>query len=113
MNIRASNSMNNASFEYEAYFCQKSSKNSINTNFNVSSDDLVASKANLLQLLIRFAISTEFDTRERQFNNYAGIMDQKSDPVLILEFDPIEIPMDFVIKWIDPLSIRHLLNFLN
>ena len=104
MNILVESRRNNVSFEYEAYFTTKSSKQLISTSFNMSSNISSSLKSQILQILTRFAVSTNFDTKERDFTNYASVIDQKSDPSLLIEFDPIEKEFEFWIKWINPLS---------
>ena len=53
-----------------------------------------------LQNLIQIEISTEFDARERKFSkNYASIIDQKDNPELLMEFDPLDKPLEFSIEW--------------
>ncbi|RMZ98478.1 xylosyltransferase oxt [Brachionus plicatilis] len=47
-------------------------------------------------------VSTNFDQKERQFSNYANIMDVDDNPYVSMEFDPINEPIEFSIKWIDP-----------
>lgn len=104
VNILVESRRNNVSFEYEAYFTTRSSKQLISTSFNMSSNISSSLKSQILQILTRFAVSTNFDTKERDFTNYASVIDQKSDPSLLIEFDPIEKEFEFWIKWTNPLS---------
>lgn len=119
MRIETSNRRNNISLEFEAFFVPQPVKESIITvaSFNSSSSllpELAALRSQLLQSLIRFVISTDFDTKERQFvTNYASVMDQASDPALLIDFDPIEKDIEFWITWTNPLSKIELLGIFS
>lgn len=111
--IETSNRRNNISFEYEAYFMPRSSKETIKviqpSASLSSSEELNAVRSQLLQILTRFVVSTDFDSKERQFNNYAAVMDQKSDPALLMDFDPVvDRDIEFWITWSNPSSKRHV-----
>jgi len=70
-----------------------SKKNLTYTNNSVDS---------FLNNLVTIEISTEFDSRERKFSkNFASVIDQNDSPELLLEFDPLEIPLEFSIEWYD------------
>lgn len=109
MRIETSNRRNNISLEFEAFFVPPPVKENIikATSFNSSSllPEFAALRSQLLQALIRLVISTDFDTKERQFvTNYASVMDQAGDPALLIDFDPVDKDIEFWITWTNPLS---------
>lgn len=113
--IQTSNRRNNISFEFEAFFTPRLVKETIivpNLSHSSSKTELISQKSNLLQNLIRFIVSTDFDSKERQFANYASIMDQTSDPALLMDFDPIDKDIEFWITWTNSLSIKTKIFFL-
>ena len=102
INVKSFNKRNNITIGYEALFTPKSSKELITTNFNISNHELITIKNQLLQLLTNFIVSTDFDTKERQFSNYGCILDQNSDPALLMDFDPVDRDFEFWIIRTNP-----------
>lgn len=93
-------------FEFETFFRLNSLKNLIKI-FHLNetkNQNLILMRENFLQSLIKIQVSTDFEQKERQFSNYANIMDVNSNPIVAMEFDPINVPIEFSLKWIDPLG---------
>lgn len=96
----------NKDFIFETFFKKKSLKNLIKL-FRLqetSNPILNEMRDNFLQSLIKIQVSTDFEQKERHFSNYANIMDIDDNPLVSMEFDPINQPIEFCIKWIDPLG---------
>ena len=55
-----------------------------------------------LNSLVKLEISTNYDTKEQRFNNYASLIGQNSNPVLLLQIDPLSQPIQLNIVWINP-----------
>ena len=86
----------------EIFFRKASSKHMV--SFPDSKNDCKNSQVILFkQSLVKIEISTEFDVRERKFlKNYASIIGQTDNPELLMEFDPLDEPIDFLIEWFTP-----------
>jgi hypothetical protein len=81
----------------EAYFKQNKIISIVNNKDNQS----------LLQSLVKIQVSTDFNERENKFlKNFASLVNHKSNPCLLMHFDPIENDLEFTIKWIDPNHIQ-------
>jgi hypothetical protein len=106
INIRSEDEVlgSNLKFDYEVFMSRKSSKDLIRLHEIIKSDNsnLTSVKDLILNSLIKIQISTDYDQKERKFTNYASLMNQKSNPTLLMEFDPLEKPIEFFIQWVDP-----------
>ena len=103
VNVAFSDSTSHINVEYEAFIRKRNSNEVIKTHEigNKLLNGLILMREIILYSLIRFEISTGYDHKEMIFSNYASIMDQSSNPTLLMEFDPVEQPVEFFILWID------------
>lgn len=88
-------------FGYEVFFTMKRAKYLID-HFNTSDAAMADHKTFILKSIIRMEVSSDYDVKERRFVNYASVMDVNSEPALLLEFDPVEQPINLIISWLDP-----------
>lgn len=97
----------NTHFIFETFFKIKSLKSFIKISHlnETGIPSMNKMRENFLQSLIKIQVSTDFEQKERHFSNYANIMDVDDNPLVSMEFDPINEPIEFCIKWIDPLGI--------
>ncbi len=87
---------------YEAYFVPTRNTELIKISNLKDIPEPVLGKANLLlKSMIKIEISSDYDAKERRFNNYAAILDLNSNPSLLILLDPINEPLKFKISWID------------
>lgn len=83
---------------FETFFRKSSTKNVV----DLSDKKNITNTNNefFLNNLVTIEISTEFDARERKFSkNFAFVIDQNDNPELLMEFDPLETPLEFTIEW--------------
>jgi hypothetical protein len=84
-------------FGFETFLRKSSTKQIVNLPDKKNSNSSINS---FLNNLVKIEISTEFDTRERKFSkNFAFVIDQNDNPELLMEFDPLEAPIEFSIEW--------------
>ncbi len=103
VNVAAHDSVANVEFAYEAFYRKRTSKELIRT-YDIENrllDELISMRELFLNSLLRMEISTDYDQKERRFTNYVSIMNERSNPTLLMEFDPIERPLEFFILWVD------------
>lgn len=87
---------------FEAYF----TKTKISEFINLIQPNETSNKnENFLKNLVQIKISSDYDSKERKFSNYANIIDQNSNPTILMEFDPIEPSLEFKINWYDSENI--------
>jgi len=86
------------SLNYETFFTK--SKLDDLTSI-IRSNETNSNNELFLKSLVQMKLSSDYDTKERIFNNYANIIDQNTNPTLLMEFDPIEISLEFKINWYD------------
>jgi hypothetical protein len=92
---------------YESFYVPTATRSIINvtgTNELASnqSENLVAKANEILKSLVKVKVSTDYDSKERLFNNYASVIDQNSNPVLLMEFDPFNYSANLNILWLNP-----------
>lgn len=90
---------------YEAYFVPTKNKDLIelNSNFNATVSQVLLNKKDLLlKSLVKLEVSSDYDAKERRFNNYGSILDLNSNPSLLILLDPINESIKFKISWINP-----------
>ena len=63
-----------------------------------------------LNSLVKLEISTNYDTKEQRFNNYAALIGEKSNPILLIQIDPLSQPIHLHIAWINPDGINLIWN---
>lgn len=102
VNLKLDNQLGDL-FEYEIFFSVKNTKEltKIKEIEDKKLSNLMLKRDLILQSLIKMKMSSEFNSRERFFKNYASIMDLNSNPILLMEFDPIDKPIEFFIVWSD------------
>lgn len=76
--------------------------------YNVQDTELSRQRDLILNSMIRLEVSTDYDQKERRFNNYAQIIDQRSNPTLLIQFDPLPQPIQFDIAWLDKNSNSYI-----
>lgn len=54
---------------------------------------------NFLKVVQKIEISSNYDAKEQILLNYAGIIDQTSNPQLLIQVDPIDEPLSLTITW--------------
>lgn len=86
---------NESNLVYEAYLTQAKNNYLIDTSTNYKHNLLLKS-------IIKLEISSDYDAKERRFNNYGSILDLNSNPSVLIWLDPIDEPLRFKIVWIDP-----------
>ncbi len=103
VNVAAHDSKTKVEFAYEVLYRKRTSKELIKAHdiSNRLLEELTSTRELFLNSLIRMEISTDYDQKERRFSNYVSIMNEKSNPTVLMEFDPIERPLEFYILWID------------
>lgn len=57
-----------------------------------------------LNSLMHLEVSTNYDFKEQKLANYAAIIKQDSNPVLLMQIDPLPNDIDLKINWINPNS---------
>ena len=88
----------NNELNYEAYFIPVKSKflTKINKESNLGNS--------FLNSLIHMEISTNYDFKEQKLTNYAAFIKLNSNPVLLMQIDPLQNDMNLIINWINPHS---------
>ncbi len=87
-------------FGFETFLRKSSTKQLVNLPDKKDASYSNSSVNSFLNNLVKIEISTEFDTRERKFSkNFAFVIDQNDSPELLMEFDPLEAPIEFSIEW--------------
>lgn len=91
---------------YETYFKMVSNKNLIeidDTKLIKHNQSLFTNRNSILNNLIKLKISSDYDTKDRRFFNYISLMNQNTNPCLLMEFDPLTTDLEpFYIRWYDP-----------
>jgi hypothetical protein len=99
-------SMNYQLALYEIFFKILSNKNQIEIDDGklIKQNQTLSSNRNsILNNLNKLKISTDYDTKDRRFFNYISIMNQNSNPCLLMEFDPLSNELEpFYIRWYSP-----------
>ena len=78
--------------QLEAFFKLSNTKNLA----KLSTKDEVTE---FLEKIIRFEISSDYDSKDNVFNNLHSTIGQNSNPEILLEFDEIDSSLEFKIIW--------------
>ena len=90
-------------FLFEAYFSPTKRMNSIeiNPDFKNKSQSSINKMNLLLNSIAKLEVSSDYDSKERRFNNYGSLLDINCNPSLLIVIDPIEEDFKFQIVWFD------------
>ena len=103
VSVVAASSSTGLDLAFEVLFRRRTSKELIGT-FEIANrllEDLISTRESILNSLVTMEVSTDYEQKERRFGNYAWVMDDRSNPTLLMEFDPIDRPIEFHILWVD------------
>lgn len=89
LNFQISDDKTDMMIDYEAFYAPKKMLEIKNSQ----------GSENFFKVLQNIEISSDYDAKEQILSNYARVIDQKTNPQLLLQIDPIEQPLSLQITW--------------
>ena len=96
LSLNFSNEETNSSLSFETYF------KPISLTYLSESESLALNASAFLTSLTKIQLSSNYDAKERRLNDYASILDTKTNPSILMKFDPINETLEFTILWTNP-----------
>jgi hypothetical protein len=97
--------------QFEVFFTQTNVESvfEIKDLKNLSEECISLSKY-LQRSIIYFHVSSDYNSREKRFDNFFNVLDQKTNPTVLIEIDVLEKPLEFFIMFRDPNGIILILK---